>query len=419
MASRRRVNRRHSNYSKRDTFPYTVLLGVSLGAIIPIVYFAWQVFQRPDPDAATLCPATGPVGALAVLVDTSGPLSKPQQLRLRHEIKSAIDEAPTGTIVSLGRVSSDPAKRGAAIKLCKPIAVDEVNQFIANPKMAARRFEQDFFAPIHTFLESAIGVGEAGQTIRLRQYSEIEHSISYNGIAVLNTGTELVVRLPEKITFTSGSAAIRPSLVEPLRSIAQSMALHEESVVHVVGHTDSIGALEHNQVLSEVRARAVADVLIKQGIEPAQVKAVGRAFHEPIASNENEAGRSTNRRVDLVITAQAPIMESLQALVADTLLLVGDDYGKAIPRSRKVVLVSDMLQNSSVISFYEGGSWEEFQASRNFARLSQNLHGVSVEVLRLPRSNPAIRDPGSVEHFWAHYFDYQGASVKSRVIGDL
>jgi OmpA-OmpF porin, OOP family len=67
----------------------------------------------------------------------------------------------------------------------------------------------------------------------------------------------------------------------------------------VRGYTDSTGSLEYNQKLSEARAKAVRDYLIKQGIGPERIRAKGFGPAQPVASNDTAEGRAQNRRVEL------------------------------------------------------------------------------------------------------------------------
>jgi outer membrane protein OmpA-like peptidoglycan-associated protein len=70
----------------------------------------------------------------------------------------------------------------------------------------------------------------------------------------------------------------------------------------VVGHTDNVGALTHNEELSQRRADAVVKALTTQHeIAPGRVRAKGLASYAPLASNQTEEGRAQNRRVELVL----------------------------------------------------------------------------------------------------------------------
>ena len=110
----------------------------------------------------------------------------------------------------------------------------------------------------------------------------------------------------------------------------------------------------------------------------------------------------------------SPIMESLQALVADSpgfLTFAGP---------RRLILVSDLLQHSDAMSFYRGDDWQSFASSRAFQRLGRTLEGVEVTIFAVPRVVARIRDPAVVEDFWIHYFELQGAGLpKVRSLGDM
>jgi outer membrane protein OmpA-like peptidoglycan-associated protein len=72
--------------------------------------------------------------------------------------------------------------------------------------------------------------------------------------------------------------------------------------VEIAGYTDSIGSVEYNRDLSEKRANAVRNYLIKKGIASARVAAHGYGMQSPIADNSTEEGRAENRRVEFVVT---------------------------------------------------------------------------------------------------------------------
>ncbi|MCB1832791.1 MAG: OmpA family protein, partial [Geminicoccaceae bacterium] len=67
----------------------------------------------------------------------------------------------------------------------------------------------------------------------------------------------------------------------------------------VQGHTDSTGATDYNQGLSERRAQSVLDYLTGKGVEAERLTAVGFGENRPIASNDTEEGRAQNRRVEI------------------------------------------------------------------------------------------------------------------------
>jgi len=74
--------------------------------------------------------------------------------------------------------------------------------------------------------------------------------------------------------------------------------------IALVGHTDTVGALDSNIALSQARAEAVRTRLVEEhGVAPERIEAHGIGFLAPRASNRSEAGRDSNRRVEAVVIA--------------------------------------------------------------------------------------------------------------------
>lgn len=112
---------------------------------------------------------------------------------------------------------------------------------------------------------------------------------------------------------------------------------------------------------------------------------------------------------------RSPIMESLQALLADT--------PHALDRDEKlsIVIASDMLQNSDVLSLYRGEGWDHLVASGAAARLARNLDGARVTLIMIPRPQASATARAGIDPFWSRYFDQQGAAAPFHVetLGDL
>lgn len=111
---------------------------------------------------------------------------------------------------------------------------------------------------------------------------------------------------------------------------------------------------------------------------------------------------------------RSPIMESLQALVADSSGFVTYDG------PRRVVMVTDLLQYSDALDFYRGGSWDSFRASPAYQRIGSTLDDVEVQIYQVPRPTTGIEDPRVLDDFWANYFERQGAHApRLKRLGDL
>ena len=145
------------------------------------------------------------------------------------------------------------------------------------------------------------GVGAALGADLDRQARELSAQLS-NDIEVINTGDELIVRMPNDLVFAFDSAEVRPDLRSDLFTLADSLNKYPGSIVPVTGHTDNVGTPAYNQDLSERRATAVAAVLRQGGVSGGRLRTNGAGQWQPIADNGSAAGRAANRRVDITIT---------------------------------------------------------------------------------------------------------------------
>ena len=116
-------------------------------------------------------------------------------------------------------------------------------------------------------------------------------------ITVLRTDEGVAIR---NLLFETGKDIIMPSSLPELKRIATFVATYGYRV-QLAGHTDNVGKAEDNQVLSQARAEAVRRQLIAYGCNPDNIEALGYGDTRPIASNETEQGRQSNRRVEISI----------------------------------------------------------------------------------------------------------------------
>ena len=133
------------------------------------------------------------------------------------------------------------------------------------------------------------------------QARELEADIQNDRVRIVNTGSELIVTLPEGILFATDSAAVMPSLMNDLYAVADNLNRYPNSRVEVIGHTDNTGSAAYNMDLSQRRAMSVATVLRNGGVSAARVVAYGRGEDQPVASNLSPEGRAQNRRVEIII----------------------------------------------------------------------------------------------------------------------
>jgi outer membrane protein OmpA-like peptidoglycan-associated protein len=106
------------------------------------------------------------------------------------------------------------------------------------------------------------------------------------------------------VLFDTGKFDLRVPAREALAKLSGIVIAHPGLRLQVEGHTDSVGGDTFNQTLSENRANSVRAYLINQGIDPTAVTALGYGKSNPVASNDNAAGRQQNRRVEIIISGE-------------------------------------------------------------------------------------------------------------------
>ncbi|MEC9466049.1 MAG: OmpA family protein, partial [Myxococcota bacterium] len=110
------------------------------------------------------------------------------------------------------------------------------------------------------------------------------------------------IEIKEKINFELNGSSIKGGIsFQILDQISQVLKSNPQLKIKIEGHTDSSGAADYNLQLSDSRAKAVAEALVKRGIDSGRLQAIGYGESRPIASNSSKSGRATNRRVEFNI----------------------------------------------------------------------------------------------------------------------
>jgi len=145
------------------------------------------------------------------------------------------------------------------------------------------------------------GIGAIGGQQLDQQEAELRQQMG-GQVGIVNTGSQLIVTLPQDILFATNSTSLTGSMQNDLYTLAGSLNRYPNTTVNVLGHTDNVGAAAYNLDLSQRRAQAVASVLINSGVSAARVRAIGIGEDRPIADNLTAQGRQQNRRVEIIIT---------------------------------------------------------------------------------------------------------------------
>lgn len=133
------------------------------------------------------------------------------------------------------------------------------------------------------------------------------------GATVQRVEEGIAVSFDSGLLFDFDSSALRPEARENLKKLAEIMNRDDNTNLMIVGHTDSVGNEDYNQLLSERRAQSAARYLMQQNIDYSRISTEGRGETEPIADNSTEAGQQENRRIEVAIYANEEYIEELEA----------------------------------------------------------------------------------------------------------
>ena len=123
------------------------------------------------------------------------------------------------------------------------------------------------------------------------------------GAKVSRVGNELDVKFDSGILFSVGKSDLKDQAMSDLAKFAEVLAEFNKTTVRIEGHTDSTGSKAVNEKLSKSRADAVVSYLGTHGVDASRLTSVGLADTKPVGDNATEAGRTANRRVEIVIEA--------------------------------------------------------------------------------------------------------------------
>ena len=147
---------------------------------------------------------------------------------------------------------------------------------------------------------AALG-GGAGYYMDVQE-SKLRDKMRGTGVSVTRQGDNIVLNMPNNVTFDSSSSTLKPAGANTLTGVAMVLKEYPKTAVNVVGYTDSTGSQDLNMRLSQQRADSVASSLIVQGVEASRVRTQGMGPANPIASNSTTEGKAQNRRVEITLS---------------------------------------------------------------------------------------------------------------------
>lgn len=168
-------------------------------------------------------------------------------------------------------------------------------------------------APVGAVLGGIVG-GVAGNVIGRnmdKQAKEIKETLP--GAEVERVGEGIKVTMKENmVNFGFDSSNLTSAAMANLDKLAEVLINNPDTNINIYGHTDSKGSDEYNLSLSDRRAAAVKSYLASKGIASSRMIPMGVGEKEPIATNDTDAGRAQNRRVEFAITANEEMIKDAQ-----------------------------------------------------------------------------------------------------------
>jgi len=137
----------------------------------------------------------------------------------------------------------------------------------------------------------------------------LQDEISKGNITIQQVRDRLTINMVDRVLFDSGQAQVKPAGVKVLKQVADVLNKISDKQIRIEGHTDNVpissklqNRFKTNWELSTARATTVVRYLIDQGgVDPQYLSAVGYADTHPLAANDSEEGRSSNRRIEIVL----------------------------------------------------------------------------------------------------------------------
>ena len=156
---------------------------------------------------------------------------------------------------------------------------------------------------------AAVG-GATGAIIGRKMDKQAEEMEKVLGDAEVRREEEgIVIKFKEQVLFAFNSSDLGSNAQTNLSKLVDVLNRYPDTDITVIGHTDSKGTDTYNQSLSERRANAVISYLRGRNVATARLTAKGMGESDPIATNDTDEGRTQNRRVEFVITANEKMKE--------------------------------------------------------------------------------------------------------------
>lgn len=142
------------------------------------------------------------------------------------------------------------------------------------------------------------------------QAEEMDRDIE--GAKIERVGEGIKITFDSGILFAVNSSTLQPEAINNINKLAVILNKYPDTNILVTGHTDHDGTEQHNQALSERRARSVSGYVKSRGINTSRLSVIGLGEGEPIASNESIEGKKQNRRVEIAVFANEKLKDAAE-----------------------------------------------------------------------------------------------------------
>lgn len=237
------------------------------------------------------CPGT-PAAAYAYIDEYGCPLDSDGD-----GVADYIDQCPNTPKEAKGRVD----QFGCPLDTDKDGVVDYLDQ-CPNTPVAARKHVNEFGCNLDTDNDGVPDYEDLCPTLAGAPSTSGCPEVKREVRAILN-------KAMQGIQFENGKATIKKTSYAILDQVAKVFIENPSYMIEVQGHTDNVGNYQQNLTLSEKRAQAVRDYLVKHGVDTNHITAHGYGPDRPIASNNTKEGRAQNRRVEFNITFEEVVTE--------------------------------------------------------------------------------------------------------------
>jgi outer membrane protein OmpA-like peptidoglycan-associated protein len=218
------------------------------------------------------------------------------QAKVDMASNQAVSDAALAT--TQANMASNQAASDAALATAKSDMAS--NQAASAAALATAQADADRAKRSAQESEQRAQQADADKTAMRARLSEQLNSI----LQTRDSARGLIVSMSD-VVFDTGRYSLKPGAREKLAKISGILLAYPGLNVDVDGFTDSVGSDTSNQLLSENRATSVRDYLVSQGVSAGSITAKGLGNSQPVATNDNAAGRQMNRRVELVVSGEA------------------------------------------------------------------------------------------------------------------